>query len=61
MYRLKGQVRRLFWDCFNNTEQGLVTTGTGGFWVSLDKEQDYVDCKFVVADWQSYGEDFKNE
>lgn len=61
MYQLKEQVKRLFWECFNNEEQGLVTIGCGGFWVSLNKQQDYVDCRFTVTSWESYGEDFENE
>lgn len=60
-YHLREQVRRLFWDCFSNKEQSLITTACGGFWVSLDKEQDYADCKFAVSTWESEGEDFENE
>lgn len=60
-YRLKGQIRELFWDCFKSEKQDLVTISCGGFWVSLDKEQDFADCKFVVSDWQSSSEDFENE
>lgn len=57
---LKKKVRELFWDCFENEEQDLVTIACGGFWVSLDKKQDFADCKFVVSDWQSSSEDFEN-
>lgn len=61
IYRLKGEVRRLFWECFNDTEQGLITISCGGFIVGLDKKNDYADCKFAVSTWDSYGEDFENE